>query len=138
MNDFWNNHSDRYLEMAFATDRCEIVTNPDGYGKNTGECGDTIEMFLTVRNDRIQWVAFDTDGCVNTRACANTVAELVEKKTLEDAWKITTEDVVSYLETLPEESRHCAELAVGALYLALTNARINSRDSWKKLYQKNF
>jgi nitrogen fixation NifU-like protein len=138
MNDFWNNHSDRYLEMAFATDRCEIVSNPDGYGKNTGECGDTIEMFLTVRNDRIQWVAFDTDGCVNTRACANTLAELVEKKTLEDAWKITTEDVISYLETLPEESHHCAELAVGALYLALTNSRINRRDSWKKLYQKNF
>jgi len=27
---------------------------------------------------------------------------------------------------------------VGALYLALTNARVNQKDSWKKLYQKNF
>jgi len=138
MNDFWNKHSEHYLEMAFRTDRCEIVTHPDGHGKNTGECGDTIEIFLTVVNNRIQWVAFDTDGCINTRACANTVAELVEKKTLKDAWKITTEDVISYLETLPKESFHCAELAVGALYLALTNARMTSRDAWKKLYRKNF
>jgi len=138
MNDFWNKHSEHYLEMAFRTDRCEIVTNPDGYGKNTGDCGDTIEIFLTVANGRIQWVSFDTDGCINTRACANTVAEMVEGKNISDAWSITTEEVISYLETLPEESFHCAELAVGALYLALTNVRMNARDAWKKLYQKNF
>ncbi|MCD6586738.1 MAG: iron-sulfur cluster assembly scaffold protein [Desulfobacteraceae bacterium] len=137
MNDFWNKHSAHYLEMAFRTDRFESITNPDGYGKNTGECGDTIEMFLTLRNERIQWVSFATDGCMNTRACANTVAEMAEKKTLENAWKIKTENVISYLETLPEESFHCAELAVGALYLALTNARMNQKNSWKKLYQKN-
>ncbi len=137
MNDFWNKHSEHYLEMAFRTDRCEIITKPDGYGKNTGECGDTIEIFLTVANDRIQWVSFATDGCMNTQACANTVAEMTEKKTLEDAWKVTTEDVIAYLQTLPEESFHCAELAVGALYRALTNARANQKDSWKKLYQKN-
>ncbi len=71
---------------------------------------------------------------MNTRACANTVSEMAEKKNLEDAWKITMEDVISCLETLPEESFHCAELAVGALYLALTNARMNQRDSWKKPY----
>jgi nitrogen fixation NifU-like protein len=135
MSDFWDKHSDRYLEMAFRTDRCEIISQPDGYGKNTGECGDTIEMFLTLDTDRIKWVAFDTDGCINTRACANTVAEMVEKKTLEAAWKVTAEDVIAYLETLPEDSHHCAELAVGALYRALTNARMNRRDSWKKLYQ---
>ncbi len=137
MNDFWNKHSGNYLEMAFRTDRCEIVTNPDGYGKNTGECGDTIEIFLTVNNDRIQWVSFVTDGCMNTRACANTVAELVENKTVGVAWKVTTEDVVAYLETLPEESFHCAELAVGALYLALANARMNQKESWKKFYRKH-
>ena len=137
MNDFWNNHSTHYLEMAFRTDRCEIDANPDGYGKNTGECGDTIEIFLTIANDRIKWVSFATDGCINTRACANTVAEMAENKVLEDAWKIKTEDVIEYLQTLPEDSFHCAELAVGALYLALTNARVNKRDSWKKLYRKN-
>jgi nitrogen fixation protein NifU and related proteins len=137
MDDFWNKHSDHYLEMAFRTDRCEIIAKPDGYGKNTGECGDTIEIYLTVSDDRIQWVSFVTDGCMNTRACANTVADMAEKKTLDDAWKVKTEDVIAYLQTLPEESFHCAELAVGALYLALTNARVNLKESWKKLYQKN-
>ena len=135
--DFWQDHSLHYLEMAFRTDRCEIPENPDGYGKNTGVCEDTVEMFLTIKDNRIQWVAFNTDGCINTRACANTVSSMIEGKTIQEAWKITPEKVISYLETLPPEFEHCAELAVGALYLALANYKKLMRDPWKKLYQRN-
>ena len=119
--DFWQDHSLRYLEMAFRTDRREIIERPDGYGKRTGECGDTIEMFLIFRGGRIASVSFDTDGCMSTNACANTVAELAEGKNLEEAWEIGTKDVIKYLESLPTENIHCAELSVGALYLALAN-----------------
>ena len=119
--DFWQDHSDRYLEMAFAMERCERLINPDGYGKNTGDCGDTVEFFLTIEDEQIRYASFDIDGCMNTRACANTVAELTEGKTVADAWAISPETVIDYLETLPETSRHCAELAVGAFYQALRN-----------------
>jgi nitrogen fixation NifU-like protein len=64
---------------------------------------------------------------------------LVEGKAVEAveaAWEITPEDVVAYLETLPPENMHCAELAVGALYLALRNHREFKHEPWKKLYQK--
>ncbi len=44
--DFWQDHSLHYLEMAFRTDKREIINNPDGYGKRTGSCGDTVEIFL--------------------------------------------------------------------------------------------
>ena len=119
--DFWQDHSDRYLKMAFAMERCERLTNPDGYGKNVGDCGDTVEFFLTVKDDRILFASFDIDGCMNTRACANTVAELTEGKTVANAWTISPEAVIDYLETLPATSHHCAELAVGAFYQALTD-----------------
>jgi len=46
---------------------------------------------------------------------------LAEGRKVEDAWEITPEDVVAYLETLPPQNTHCAELAVGGFYLALTN-----------------
>ena len=46
--DFWQEHSDHYLEMAFRHDRREAIEHPDGYGKWTGDCGDTVEMFLTI------------------------------------------------------------------------------------------
>jgi nitrogen fixation NifU-like protein len=132
--DFWQGHSLHYLEMAFRNDRREIVKHPDGYGKITGACGDTVEMCLTIRNGRIQAVSYETNGCLSTNACANTVAELAEGKKVEEAWQITPEDVVDYLETLPPENTHCAELAVGAFYLALRNYQEFKRDPWKKLY----
>lgn len=116
-------HSYRFLEMAFRTDKCSIPTNPHGYGKRTGECGDTIEMFVTVRDNRIESVNYRCEGCINTRACGSTVACMAEGKSIEHAWEITPEIIVKYLETLPGEESHCAELAVGAFYLALNNSK---------------
>jgi nitrogen fixation NifU-like protein len=135
--DFWRDHSLHYLEMAFRYDRRERLQKPDGYGKRTGECGDTVEMFLGIKDERIQSVSFDTNGCINTNACANTVSHLVEGRAIKEAWDITPEDVVEFLETLPKENYHCADLAVGAFYLALANYQELQRNPWKKPYQNN-
>jgi nitrogen fixation protein NifU and related proteins len=131
---FFQDHSDHYLEMALRTDKRGIVSKPDGYGKRTGQCGDTITFFLTIQNDLIQSIFFDADGCMNTLACANTVIHMAEGKKVEEAWEITAEDIIHYLETLPSEENHCAELAIGAFYLALTNYQELKRTPWKKLY----
>jgi nitrogen fixation NifU-like protein len=121
--DFWQDHSLRFLEMAFRTDRRERLERHDGYGKNMSGCGDTVEMFLMVEGGRIQSISFIASGCMNTNACANTVAQLAEGRSLEEAREITPGDVIGYLETLPEESAHCAELALGALYTALSRVK---------------
>ena len=123
--------------MAFRTDRCERMRAPDGYGKRIGTCGDTVELFLKVVDSRIQGVSFVVDGCVNTAACCNTVAQLVEGRRVPDAWKLTPESVEEYLETLPLDHRHCAELSVGALYLALSDYQKNNRTGWKTLYNRH-
>jgi nitrogen fixation NifU-like protein len=134
--DFWQDHSLKYLEMALRTDRRERLESPDGYGKRTGECGDTVEMFITVRNNRLHSVTFDSIGCMNTNACANTIAHLAEGRTVEEAWEISPPDVVDFLETLPDHETHCAELAVGAFYLALAKYQEHRKAPWKKPYQK--
>jgi len=133
---FRKDHSLQYLQMALRVDKHKIIENPDGYGKRQGSCGDTVQMFIRVSNERIRSVSFHSDGCINTFACANTVTLLAEGKTINEAWAITPEQVASYLETLPEEDVHCAELAAGALYLALVNYRELQYSPWKKLYQK--
>ncbi len=119
--DFWQDHSLRYLEMAFRADRREILCNPDGAGERTGDCGDTVRIFITTRGSRIDRVSLDTEGCLNTLACANAIAELAEGRRMDEAWRITPEEVRNFLETLPQGHGHCAELAVGALYLALSD-----------------
>ncbi len=132
---FWQDHSLTFLEMAFRADRRGRIENPDACGKRKGVCGDTIEFFLSTRDGIIQSIMFDVDGCMNTNACANTLVHLAEGKDIEDAWEITAEDIVSYLETLPSHDTHCAELAVGAFYRALTNYQELKRAPWKKPYQ---
>lgn len=133
---FWRDHSANYLKMAFQHDHPERPENPDGYGKNNGECGDMVEMFVFIRSGRVHSVCFNIDGCANTNACCNTVAYLAKGKSVEAAWGITAENVIDYLETLPLENYHCAELAVGAFYKTLSNYQENGRDPWKKFYQK--
>lgn len=132
---FLQEHSLKYLEMALRTDRLEKMENPDGHAKRTGDCGDTVELFLSVRENIIGDLSFLVNGCMNTTACCNTVAYLVEGKRVEDAWNITPEAVISFLETLPPNHVHCAELAVGALYLALSNYQELNRAPWKKMYK---
>jgi nitrogen fixation NifU-like protein len=112
------------------------LTDPDGYGKNTGTCGDTVEMFLSVKDQRIAKVSFRIDGCSNTLACASAVARFAEGRTLREAWEITVGQVITHVGNLPPEFEHCAEVAVGALYLALVNAQEIRQSPWKKMYRK--
>ncbi len=116
---FWQDHSLEYLEMALRREYQERVTHADGYGKRTGECGDTVEFFIMTADGKVTSITYDINGCVNTNACANAVIELAKDKPLEAMWSITHEDVATLLKTLPPHEEHCAQLAVGAFYLAL-------------------
>jgi len=80
-------------------------------------------MFLQVSDNRIKYVSFNIDGCLNTSVCANTVAFLAEGRSIEKAWEITPKDVIDYLGTLPSDHEHCAELAVGAFYKCLAGVK---------------
>jgi len=135
--DLLQDHSEQFLEMAFRTDRDGRLYNPDASASNTGDCGDSIEIFFTVdERNVIESVAFAIDGCINTRACANVLGDLIENKPVQHAWSITPEAIAGELETLPAGHFHCAELAAGALYKALTRYRTLNRDPWKKRYMK--
>ena len=107
--------------MALSHDRKERVSNPDGYGKRIGECGDIVEFFLTIKKNVIEGASYDISGCMNTNASAATLAEMARGKSLESAWEITDHTIIDFLQTLPEENHHCAQLAVGAFYLALSD-----------------
>lgn len=122
--------------MVSRTDRYGTLEKPDGYGKRVGDCGDTIEMFLSIRGGQLQMVTFKVEGCANTVACGNTVSFLMEGRTLTDAWQLTPDNVIHYLETLASDHHHCAELAVGAFYNALADFNRQQQEAWKKPYQK--
>lgn len=132
----WTEHSITFLEMAFRTDRRKRLQHPGGRGFQKGACGDSVEIFIRIRAGRIQEVTYDMNGCMNTNACANAVAELAVGRVVEDAWAVTPEDVVSFLQSLPPGHLHCAELVVGAFYRALADYGRQSGKSWKSHYQE--
>ena len=113
----------------------ETITRPDGYGKNTGECGDTVEIFITARERRIQHIQYVTDGCTATHLCAAAVVQLTQDREIDHAWEIRPNHIVALLEGLGPDHHHCAELAAGALYRALVDLQNSLCKPWAKLYR---
>ncbi len=85
----------------------------------SGICGDTIGIFLTVEDDKIDKIGFVTDGCGPTVACGSALTCMVRGKSITDATKISSKDLLEYLGGLPIENTHCADLAVNTLLGAL-------------------
>ncbi len=110
--------------MAYLWDRRKAMPQPDGYATKRGDCGDTITIYLALQNAQISAITFELEGCMHTNACCNALAVLVEGKTVSQAWEITPKDIIEFLETLPIDHHHCAELTVGTFYLALANCSI--------------
>ena len=135
--DLWQEHSLTFLEMAFRTDRHQRPDRPSGVGRNVGACRDAVTMFVVIQNGVVKEITYELDGCLNTNACANTVAEIAQGHQVEDAWKLTPEMVSDYLQTLPQDHFHCAELAVGAFYRALRDYQQNGGKEWKAGYRRH-
>jgi len=113
------------------------MENPQGHGKVTGTCGDTVQIFLRVDNDKIIDARFITDGCATTIAAGSMACELAMGKTFREAFKITKEVILEKLGGLPEESIHCALLASNTLRAALTDYLESKNEPWRRLYKKH-
>ncbi|MFV0437056.1 MAG: iron-sulfur cluster assembly scaffold protein [Desulfopila sp.] len=127
-------YSDRFVHMASNTERYGTLMRADGYGARTGDCGDRVEFYLAVRQGKVYRLTFQVSGCLNTFACANTVTYLAEGRPIDSCWELTPEQVIDFLESLDAGHRHCAELAVGAFYLALGDYAAKARQPWRRDY----
>lgn len=89
-----------------------------GHAKITGPCGDTMEFWILIEEDKIRKVSFITDGCDPSRACGSMTTCLAEGKTLVQAKQISQQDVLNALEGVPKDHEHCALLATNTLKAA--------------------
>ncbi len=95
---------------------------PDGYAYLRAECGDAMEVFLAIRDQRIQKARFDTLGCEFTIACGCTAMNFAEKNTLSKTLQIVPEQIIEALDKrLPPSHYHCAELAAETLKRAIND-----------------
>jgi len=86
-------------------------------------CGDIMEMYLRVEDDRIADIRFQTFGCGSAVATSSMTTELVKGMTLDEALAVTRKDVAEALDGLPPIKMHCSNLAADALHDAIANWR---------------
>jgi NifU-like protein involved in Fe-S cluster formation len=86
-------------------------------------CGDLMEMYVRVADDRIADIRFQTFGCGSAVATSSMTTELVKGMTLDEALEVTRADVADALGGLPPIKMHCSNLAADALHDAIRNWR---------------
>jgi len=100
------------------------IKNPDGIGKaGNPVCGDVMQIFIKIKNNKITNIKFKTFGCAAAIATTSMLTDLVKGKTLEDALKITQNDVAKALNGLPPIKMHCSNLAIDTLHTAIKNSQ---------------
>jgi nitrogen fixation NifU-like protein len=113
-------YSDLVIEHFTNPRNVGSIPDADGIGVS-GDlgCGDTIKVFIKVVDGCIEDIKFQTFGCGAAIATSSMVTELVRGKTIEQARRVTNEDVARALGGLPEAKMHCSNMAADALQRAL-------------------
>jgi len=100
---------------------CGIMDKPDGHAKVTGESGETIEIFLRMKDKIVEEARFTADRCLFTKAVCSAATQLVTGKTISDGLKIDADAVTGHLGGIPEDHEHCVNLAVTVMREAIRN-----------------
>ncbi len=130
-------YTDKVIELWKNPKHMGPLPHPDGYAEVKGNCGDTIEIFIKVKNDIIKEAAFTTDGCGATIACGSAACEIAKGKPFTKVLGLINADqIIKYLGGLPKEHLHCADLASESIRRALADYLYHKSSPWKKHYRK--
>lgn len=113
-------YSAQVVEHAYDPRNLGRIERPDAYAVMHGWCGDTMEIYLRLDKKRtneeiITQAGFVTDGCGPSIACGSMLTTMIQGVSLEEASLSEPEDLLDVLGGLPEETVHCAFLAVDTL-----------------------
>ncbi len=115
-------YSKKVMEHFMNPRNVGVIENPDGYGQvGNPVCGDLMEIFITIKEGRIDDIKFRTFGCGSAIAVSSMITEMAKGKTLDEAMLITRKDVADELGGLPPQKMHCSNLGADALHAAINN-----------------
>ena len=125
-----NMYSEKVMEHFSNPRNVGVIEDADGVGTvGNPVCGDLMTIYIKVKDNIIEDIKFKTFGCGAAIATSSMVTEMAMGKTIEEALKISRNDVADELEGLPPVKMHCSNLAADALKASIDNYK-------KKLAEK--
>ncbi len=118
-------YTDKVMEHFLHPRNVGEVENPDGVA-NVGSlaCGDALKLTIKVDDQgRITDARFKTFGCASAIAAASALTEMIKGMSVDEAAKITNQDIADFLGGLPKEKIHCSVMGREALEKAIASYR---------------
>lgn len=116
--------------MEYTQKVLDHFTNPRNVGEiedanavgevGNAKCGDIMKMYLKINDDNIiEDVKFKTYGCGAAIATSSVATEMIKGKSVDEALRLTNQEVVDSLGGLPPQKIHCSVLAEEAIKKAI-------------------
>jgi len=116
-------YTDKVKELFLNPKNAGVVDEANAVGEvGSMACGDALKLTLKINKDGlIEDARFQTFGCASAIASASALTELLKGKTVEEAEKLTNQEIADYLGGLPKEKMHCSVLGQQALEKAISD-----------------
>ncbi len=115
-------YSDKVLEHFMCPQNAYSMPDADAEGSfGDPSCGDALTFYIKIKDNCIKEISYLVFGCCASIATSSMTSVLAKGKSLDEALKITEEDIIEALDGLPESKVHCSNLGVSALRNAINN-----------------
>ena len=126
-------YTERLLEHFRNPKNVGVIEDADGVGRVTSPvCGDIMELYIKVKDEKIVDVKFQTFGCAAAAIASSSVlTELIKRKTINETLEITNKRIIDTLGGLPEEKVHCSVLAEDGVKKAIEDYKLRQKTTEK-------